>query len=44
MIYSNESWCTQGTLKKGKVDDREKFLKKIINDKQINSNLFGINN
>ena len=44
LFFAMSHGVHRGTLKKGKVDDREKFLKKIIDDKQINSNLFGINN
>ena len=44
LFFAMSHGVHRGTLKKGKIDNREIFLKKLINDNKIKFNFFGINN
>ena len=44
IFFALSHGVNRGVLKKGKEDEREKILKKIKENKNINSNFFGFNN
>ena len=45
MFFCDESWCSSWSIKKGKNDDREKFINRLINkNKDIKFDVYGMNN